>query len=566
MADRKLRVAHLSGPTATIQNSPPLITSNKARSTHQLPLRMGADGAPSRFDALRAQRLAAPVKVLVDQFSAHPLEADRSELYAAPDGYLDSAGNFNRHRQSDSDRPVYEIELLPEDGLYPLPYMARQASGLAWESDSVGPDASAEGSRQTFYPDGARTFEEIDRFGIYKDGTAGALSAEADVSFFRILPPAGYTKGLPKEKRTDMGDGDIKPEVRGRQFFPYRPRHLSARPPRPALAKLTNDVAQIMSSGKFDAAIWTQGSPNIEETVYWLSLLIDTTLPIACNAAQRPHGEVSHDGPRNIMDSLTYFKSRIWADADGRNRFGTVLIQDQQIIAGREAAKADARPGGFIATGGMGGVIGQITGEGATKALYAPLYRHTFCSEVRLTALPHEASAIAIKDKRLVASSIQIRDAEGHLTEAAIPSVSIVKDGGYCELDWTGDPSGEQDLIAMIEHKLSLGLLTGLVYEGTAPAGNAPSPARMSLLVRAAFSGIPVVRVGRGSHEGFADAHPFFIGGSNLTATKARILLMASLMRFGSLPAADDPDSPSRQERDQLTAAVARYQSVFDSH
>ncbi|MFN3890655.1 MAG: asparaginase domain-containing protein [Beijerinckiaceae bacterium] len=519
-----------------------------------------------RYDALRPQKLAAPVRVLVEQFSAHPLEADRSELYAAPDGYVDSEGKFHRHRQADSDRPVYEIELLPEDGLYPLPYMARQASGLPWDSDSVAPDASAEGSRQTFYPDGARTFDEIDRFGISKDGTAGALSAEADVSFFRILPPAGYTKGLPQEKRTDVGDGDIKPETRGRQFFPYRPRHLSARPPRPALAKLTNHVTQIMSSGKFDAAIWTQGSPNIEETVYWLSLLIDTTLPIACNAAQRPHGEVGHDGPRNILDSLTYFKSRIWEDLDGRNRFGTVLIQDQQIIAGREAAKADARPGGFVATGGMGGVIAQITGEGATKALYAPLYKHTFCSEVRLTALPYEANAISFLNKRLVASPMRIRDDEGYLTEAAIPSVSIVKDGGYCELDWTGDPSAERDLIATIEHKLSLGLLTGLVYEGTAPAGNAPSPARLGLLVRAAFSGIPVVRAGRGSHEGFADTHPFLIGGSNLTATKARILLMASLMKFGSLPAAGDPDSPTRPERDRLTATVAKYQSIFDTH
>jgi hypothetical protein len=27
----KLRIAHLSGPNATIQNTPPLVTSNKAR-------------------------------------------------------------------------------------------------------------------------------------------------------------------------------------------------------------------------------------------------------------------------------------------------------------------------------------------------------------------------------------------------------------------------------------------------------------------------------------------------------------------------------------------------------
>ena len=35
---KKARIAHLSGPTATIQNTPPLVTSNKARAKHGLPL------------------------------------------------------------------------------------------------------------------------------------------------------------------------------------------------------------------------------------------------------------------------------------------------------------------------------------------------------------------------------------------------------------------------------------------------------------------------------------------------------------------------------------------------
>ena len=33
----KIRIAHLAGPNATIQNTPPLVTSNKARVKHQLP-------------------------------------------------------------------------------------------------------------------------------------------------------------------------------------------------------------------------------------------------------------------------------------------------------------------------------------------------------------------------------------------------------------------------------------------------------------------------------------------------------------------------------------------------
>ena len=125
----KSRIAHLAGPTATIQNTPPLVTSNKARSKRGLPLLEDADGAPLRHDALRPQRLAAPVKVYVEQFSAHPLESDVAELYGPPDGYIGADGVFLEQRQSASDKPVYEIELKPDDGLYPLPYMATQADG-----------------------------------------------------------------------------------------------------------------------------------------------------------------------------------------------------------------------------------------------------------------------------------------------------------------------------------------------------------------------------------------------------------------------------------------------------
>ena len=78
--DRKARIAHLAGPNATIQNTPPLVTSNKARAKNKLPLLTNPDGTPARFDVLRPQRLAAPVTVYVEQFSAHPLEADAAEI------------------------------------------------------------------------------------------------------------------------------------------------------------------------------------------------------------------------------------------------------------------------------------------------------------------------------------------------------------------------------------------------------------------------------------------------------------------------------------------------------
>src|SRR4051794_12760747 len=151
----KPRIAHFAGDNATIQNTPPLVTSNKARARYGLPPLNNPEGTPARFDVLRPQRLAAPVTVYVEQFSAHPLERDSAELYGPPDGYIDANGSFQKRRQSASDRPVFEVILDPADGLYPLPYMARQVDGRAWEEDCTDPGAPAEKARQSFFPDGS---------------------------------------------------------------------------------------------------------------------------------------------------------------------------------------------------------------------------------------------------------------------------------------------------------------------------------------------------------------------------------------------------------------------------
>lgn len=178
----RIRIADLAGPTATIQNTPPLVTSNKARARASLPTEPG-------FDALRAQKLAAPAKVYFEQFSAHPLEADAAELYGPPYAYIDAEGTFAKTRGAASDKPAYEIELKPEDGLYPLPYMALQKDGWPWEEECVAPGSTA--TRQGFYPDGSRSFEEIDRLAIGVDGKVNLIGGRAQVDFYRVSPPGG---------------------------------------------------------------------------------------------------------------------------------------------------------------------------------------------------------------------------------------------------------------------------------------------------------------------------------------------------------------------------------------
>jgi hypothetical protein len=159
-----------------------------------------------------------------------------------------------------------------------------------------------------------------------------------------------------------------------------------------------------------------------------------------------------------------------------------------------------------------------------------------------------------------------IKGPDGRLLDTAIPKVAITKDASYWD-DGLPDPEAEVDLIAMIDRMLKTAPLSGFVVEGFTPYGRSASTARTRLMMRAVYSGLPVVRVGRGNTEGFVPLdNPAFIGGSNLTATKARLLLMACLMKFGALPPAANPDQPTAEETAASHGKVAEYQAIFNTH
>ncbi|MGE6742974.1 asparaginase domain-containing protein [Allorhizobium pseudoryzae] len=565
VASKISRIAHLAGPNATIQNTPPLVTSNKARVAHGLAPIVDADGNPSRFDVLRAQRLAAPATVYVEQFSAHPLEADAADLYADPDGYVTPDGSFHETRQTPEDKPVYRVEIRPEDGVYPLPYMVLKKDGTAWETDGVAAVSPRDQSRQPFMPDGSRLFEEVDRLGVDDAGHGNTISDIADVDFFRVAPSGGFTKGLSGAMRADGGSEDIEPELAGRDFFPYRPNHLNMSPSRMVLAKITNMAQRILGSGDYDGAIWTQGSPRIEETIYWLSLVLDVTVPVCGNASQRYHGQISNDGPKNLADSTEFIHSRCWADTDGRNRVGAVLVQDQRVFAARDVVKVDARPGGYSAAGGHGGILGAAGSGVGSVMRYVPATMHTHLSEVNITR-PAETNGLLVVDGELQAVAVAVKSEAGELLASAIPKVSIVKDASYTEDDYFSDPEQEVDVKALIAYTQEKAPLAGFVHEGLNPYGKPASTSKARIMAWAAFSGFPVVMCGRGNTEGFAYGGGPFIAGSNLTSVKARILLMLCLMKFGMLPPAADPDRPTDAERQAVMSKLADYQAVLNTH
>ena len=59
--------------------------------------------------------------------------------------------------------------------------------------------------------------------------------------------------------------------------------------------------------------------------------------------------------------------------------------------------KADARPGGYVATGGHGGILGGVNHVGKPMLLYVPAYRHTYLSEVNTRRRSRFISVFSIR-------------------------------------------------------------------------------------------------------------------------------------------------------------------------
>jgi hypothetical protein len=221
-----------------------------------------------------------------------------------------------------------------------------------------------------------------------------------------------------------------------------------------------------------------------------------------------------------------------------------------------------------IAAGGHGGIVGNTLETGQPVLTYVPVFRSTWRSDVRLSRLPESVpgmTADGAGHARRV--DVPVRDRDGRLIGDAIPVVGYHRHGRWIRSNADASPDEEVAILAQIEQHLAHFPLSGFVSEGATPYGSTAQTADAALN-RATFLGMPVVRVSRGNPEGFVppERAKLAIAGSNLTATKARILLQACLLKFGALPVAADPDNPTKDEIAATERALDPYREVFATH
>jgi L-asparaginase len=162
---------------------------------------------------------------------------------------------------------------------------------------------------------------------------------------------------------------------------------------------------------------------------------------------------------------------------------------------------------------------------------------------------------------------VPIKDDQGYLRGEAIPKVTMVRHNRWIKDTAMANADEEPEIFARVEKNLRDRPLSGIVAEGSTPYGAMQESMEKALTITV-FSGVPVVRVSRGDTAGMVavNADDIFIEGNNLTAGKARMLLMAALMKFGSLPPAADPKNPTPEEKKAVQEKIKEYQEVFNTH
>ena len=246
--------------------------------------------------------------------------------------------------------------------------------------------------------------------------------------------------------------------------------------------KLAKRVNELLKSGDADGIVITHGTDTLEETAYFLNLVVKSDKPVVLVGAMRSATSMSADGPLNLYNAVS-----VAADKSSAGN-GVLVVLNDEIHAAREVTKTNTSSVDTFKSRNTG-QIGRVY---YGKVFYPAknLKKHTKNSVFDVSKLD------------------------------TLPRVDIV----YSHANDYGD---------IVEHLVKMGS-KGIVHAGT---GNGSIHNDVMVTLKAAQdSGVRVVRssiVGSGFIDPSKkmDYDGKFILGSDLNPQKARILLMLGLTK-----------------------------------
>jgi L-asparaginase len=99
--------------------------------------------------------------------------------------------------------------------------------------------------------------------------------------------------------------------------------------------KLAKEVNRLLAKPDVDGIVITHGTDTIEETAYFLDLVVKSKKPVVIVGSMRPSTAISADGPINLYNAVILAGSK---DAVGK---GVLVCLNDQINAGRDVTKTN---------------------------------------------------------------------------------------------------------------------------------------------------------------------------------------------------------------------------------
>ncbi len=234
---------------------------------------------------------------------------------------------------------------------------------------------------------------------------AGADAAKSATYQAAKVPVDKLIAGLPAL-------GDIA-EVRGEQVFQIASESFTNE----HLVTLGKRVAALAKQADVDGIVITHGTDTLEETAYFLNLVIHTDKPVVVVGSMRPGTALSADGMLNLSNAVSVAASQ---DARGK---GVLVTMNDELNSGRDVSKMiNIKTEAFKSPWGA---LGMVV-EGKNYWFRLPAKRHTTNSEFDI-------------DKISVLAPVEIAYGYGNVTDTAAKALA---DKGAKAIVYAGTGNG----------------------------------------------------------------------------------------------------------------------------